>query len=60
MYADDIVLLAESEGDLQQMLNALFDWCNSNFMNINTTLYILGQNLNENQILNSPVVVLIY
>ena len=35
LYADDIVLLAENETDLQLMLNLLSDWCHSNFMSIN-------------------------
>lgn len=35
IYADDIVLLAESEHDLQFMLNALHDWCNRNDMLVN-------------------------
>ncbi len=37
MYADDIVLLADSEADLQQMLNSLNEWCNANYMSINTS-----------------------
>ena len=36
MYADDIVLLTKSEYDLQQMLNALLDWCTVHYMSINT------------------------
>lgn len=35
MYADDIVLLAENECDLQSMLNELSRWCNINSMSIN-------------------------
>ena len=27
LYTDDLVLIAESERDLQNMLNVLFDWC---------------------------------
>ena len=27
MYADDVVLMAESENDLQVMLNSLSNWC---------------------------------
>ena len=27
MYADDLVLMAEKEGDLQEMLDALNEWC---------------------------------
>jgi hypothetical protein len=35
LYADDIVLMAENEQDLQCLLNALKEWCNSNDMHIN-------------------------
>ena len=35
LYADDIVLLAETEEDLQQMLNVLAEWCESWKMKIN-------------------------
>ncbi len=35
MYADDIVLLAENEHDLQNMLNALTHWCTLNSMTVN-------------------------
>lgn len=35
MYADDIVLLAETEQDLQILLNALYGWCSSNGMIVN-------------------------
>ena len=35
MYADDIVLLADSEIDLQSMLDSLNSWCNANHMLIN-------------------------
>ena len=35
MYADDIVLLAETERDLQILLTALHDWCITNDMIIN-------------------------
>ena len=37
LYADDVVLLAENEADLQAMLNALGDWCYTNKLSINTT-----------------------
>ena len=37
MYADDIVLLADTENDLQNMLNALHNWCNVNDMRINVS-----------------------
>ena len=35
LYADDLVLLAESETDLQLLLNALYDWCGRNDMTVN-------------------------
>ena len=35
MYADDIVLLAEAEHDLQSLLNATNDWCRTNDMVVN-------------------------
>ena len=35
LYADDIVLMAETEQDLQFLLNALNNWCASNDMVIN-------------------------
>ena len=35
MYADDVVLLAETEQDLQVLLNAWFDWLATNGMNVN-------------------------
>ena len=35
MYADDIVLLAPNEEDLQTLLGALCVWCNRNDMTIN-------------------------
>ncbi len=37
LFADDVVLIAESEADLQAMLNELGDWCVRNAMNINPT-----------------------
>ncbi len=37
LYADDIVLLAENAHDLQILLSALNDWCNTNDMHINAT-----------------------
>ena len=36
LYADDIVLLAETANDLQVLLDALHDWCCTNDMNINS------------------------
>ena len=35
MYADDIVLLAETENDLQTLIGALNDWCRANDMVVN-------------------------
>lgn len=35
-YADDVVLLAESEDELQSLLNVLKSWCDNNKMVINT------------------------
>ena len=35
LYSDDIVLLAESETDLQLLLNALYNWCGRNDMIVN-------------------------
>jgi len=37
LYADDIVLIAENEDDLQSMLTVLNDWCNSNGMMVNAS-----------------------
>jgi hypothetical protein len=36
LYADDIVLLAETESDLQTLLNALNSWCVINKMTVNS------------------------
>ena len=35
MYADDLVLMAENETDLQDMLDALAEWCETWGMNVN-------------------------
>ena len=35
MYADDVVLLEETEGDSQILMNALNDWCQTNDMIVN-------------------------
>ena len=35
LYADDIVLLSDSENGLQNMLNTLSDWCKENAMVVN-------------------------
>ena len=37
LYADDIVLIAESAADLQLMLNCLSEWCGSNSMLVNAS-----------------------
>ena len=36
VYADDMVLLSDSENGLQNMLNTMFDWCQDNAMAVNT------------------------
>ena len=35
LYADDIILLAQTEGNLQIMLNGLNDWCNKWKLRVN-------------------------
>ena len=35
LYADDIVLLADNELDLQSMLDLLNSWCKKNKMSVN-------------------------
>ena len=35
LYADDIVLLAENEKDLQTLLNTTHEWCSKWKLNIN-------------------------
>ena len=37
LYADDVILLAESEVDLKAMLNVLSVWCDNNGMLNNTS-----------------------
>ena len=37
MYADDLVLLAENENDLQLLLNVLSNWCRRNHISVNET-----------------------
>ena len=37
LYADDIVLMAESASDLQLMLDCLNEWCSSNSMMVNAS-----------------------
>ena len=37
LYADDFVLLANSEQDLQSLLNATYTWCNKWHLKLNTT-----------------------
>ena len=41
MNADDIVLLAETERDLQLLLNAINDWCRTNDMVVNCSKSIV-------------------
>ena len=36
LYADNIVLIAENENDLQYMLSELNDWCQANDMQVNS------------------------
>ncbi len=35
LHADDIVLLAESESDLQSLLNIVYSWCRKRRLKIN-------------------------
>ncbi len=35
-YADDLALMAENEGDLQKLLDVLFEWCRKWRLSINT------------------------
>ena len=37
LYADDVVLVAESETDLQSMLDVLGVWCKNNVLSINAS-----------------------
>ena len=37
LYADDVVLLAEKEEDLQKMLHALYEWCSEWGLVVNTS-----------------------
>ena len=37
LYADDIVLIAESEPDLQSMLDIMGTWCKNNLVSINAS-----------------------
>ncbi len=36
VYADDLVLLAENENDLQNLLDLLYDWCSKWRLSVNT------------------------
>ena len=40
-YADDVVLLAESENDLQIFMNELNIWCGHNKLEVNVSKFIL-------------------
>ena len=35
MYADDLVLIAETEADLQMLLNTFSGWCRNNRIKVN-------------------------
>ena len=35
MYADDVVLIAETDADLQMLLNTLLGWCRNNHIAVN-------------------------
>ena len=35
LYADDLVLLAETEADLQKLLDTLSNWCTRNHIKVN-------------------------
>ena len=52
LYADDLVLLAEYQEDLQMPLDITQKWCNKSKLNINNTHKYLGllmdQHLNFN------------
>ena len=37
LYADDLVIVAESENDLQQLLNEVYNWCYKWKLNINNS-----------------------
>lgn len=37
LYADDVVLIAQSEADLQVMLDVLGGWCKTNMLSINSS-----------------------
>ena len=59
LYADDIVLLADNEKELQDMLDILNNWCVSNNMSANATksnVMHFRPNSISRTLLDSPVV----
>ena len=56
LYADDIVLLAETANDLQVLLDALHAWCCTNDMNINS----MKSNIVHFRPLSVPVIDVIF
>ena len=59
LYADDIVLISESEQNLQIMLDFVNSWCNKWQMKINNEkLSILEEKLYQKQVLNLKWVVI--
>ncbi len=54
-FADDIVIIANNEKKLQQILKCVETWCKNWKLKVNTektTLYILEENKNNEQYLN--------
>ncbi len=56
LYADDIVLLAETEPELQTMPNKLNEWCSKWKMNINETKTNVVHFRNKHQLKTQYVV----
>ena len=63
LYADDVVILANNENEMQIMLNALSMWCTENCMSINTSksklVHFRPQSM-PNQNLYISVVMIVY